>query len=141
MLPRLATIADFPIRMKELINVVAEVENRKAAVVLFDLTLAPFDVIRVRSMDADAYGSTVARMRDNLLDRDTAPGAEPEDLMKLDIPAMVVPGRDESHATSAARYLEECLPRAQYWDAPPEAQTAESAAPRLIDFLESATSR
>jgi hypothetical protein len=56
-LPRLATIADFAARMKELINVVAEVEDRGAAGVLFDLTLAPFDVIRVRSMDADAYGS------------------------------------------------------------------------------------
>jgi hypothetical protein len=56
-LPRLATIADFATRMKELINVVAGVERRQAASVLFDLTLAPFDVIRVRSMDADAYGS------------------------------------------------------------------------------------
>jgi hypothetical protein len=56
-LPRLATIADFATRMKELINVVAGVESRRAASVLFDLTLAPFDVIRVRSMDADAYGS------------------------------------------------------------------------------------
>jgi pimeloyl-ACP methyl ester carboxylesterase len=92
-------------------------------------------------MDRGAYEAIVTRMRDNLLDRDTAPGAEPEDLLKLDIPAMVVPGRDESHATSAARYLEECLPRAQYWDAPPEAQTAASAGPRLLDFLESATPR
>jgi len=33
----------------------------------------------------------------------TAPGAEPEDLMRLDIPALVVPGRDAAHATSAAR--------------------------------------
>jgi hypothetical protein len=56
-LPRLPTIADFATRMNELINIVAQVEGRKAASVLFDLTLAPFDVIRVRSMDADAYGS------------------------------------------------------------------------------------
>jgi len=56
-LPRLATIADFAPRMKELIDVVAKVEGRRAASVLFDLTLAPFDVIRVRSMDADAHGS------------------------------------------------------------------------------------
>ena len=53
-----------------------------------------------------------------LFDRDTAPGAEPEDLMRLDIPALIVPGHDASHATSAARYLEECLPRADYWDVP-----------------------
>lgn len=96
---------------------------------------------RYAAMNVQEYESIVARMRDNLLDRDTAPGAEPEELLKLDIPAFIVPGRDDSHATSAARYLEECLPRAQYWDAPPEAQTAESAAPRLIDFLESANSR
>jgi hypothetical protein len=56
-LPRLSTIADFATRMKELINIVAEVESRRTSGVLFDLTLAPFDVIRVRSMDADAYGS------------------------------------------------------------------------------------
>ena len=45
-----------------------------------------------------------------LFDRDTSPGAEPEDLLRLDIPAFIVPGHDESHATSAARYFEECLP-------------------------------
>ena len=39
------------------------------------------------------------------------------------------------HATSAARYFEECLPKAQYWDALPEAQTAETAPKRLLEFL------
>ena len=91
--------------------------------------------------DFARYEATVRRMADNLLDRDTAPGAEPEDLMKLSIPALVVPGRDESHATSAARYLEECIPGAQYWDVPPEGQTAETAPPRLLEFLDSASQR
>jgi pimeloyl-ACP methyl ester carboxylesterase len=86
-------------------------------------------------LDRDAYLRTAATMAGALLDRDTAPGAEPEELMKVDIPAWIVPGKDDSHATSAARYLEECLPRAEYWDAPPEAQTAETAPPRLLDFL------
>jgi pimeloyl-ACP methyl ester carboxylesterase len=84
----------------------------------------------------ESYLSTVTRMRAALLDRDTAPGAEPEELMRLGIPALVVPGRDESHATSAARYLEECIPGAEYWDLPPEAQTEENSAPRLLQFLE-----
>lgn len=88
--------------------------------------------------DVDAYKLVVAGMARTLLDRDTAPGAEPEDLLRLDIPALVVPGRDESHATSAARYLEECLPRAQYWDALPEAQTEHTAPPRLLEFLDKA---
>ena len=49
--------------------------------------------------------------------------------------AIIVPGRDESHATSAARYPEECLPRAQYWDVLPEEQTAANAPGRLLGFL------
>jgi len=89
-------------------------------------------------LDSEGYLATVERMRDALLDRDTAPGAEPEDLMRLDIPALIVPGHDESHATSAARYLEECLPRSEYWDVAVDAQTAENAPPRVLDFLASA---
>lgn len=85
--------------------------------------------------DPQGYVRIVEDMARDLLDRDTAPGADPEELMRLDVPALIVPGRDESHATSAARYLEECLAGSRYWDAPPEAQTAESAQPRLIEFL------
>jgi pimeloyl-ACP methyl ester carboxylesterase len=89
--------------------------------------------------DVEVYAGIVAGMARNLLDRDTAPGAEPEDLLRLDIPALVVPGRDASHATSAARYLEECLPRAEYWDVPPEAQTDTTAPARLLQFLDAIT--
>jgi hypothetical protein len=70
-----------------------------------------------------------------LFDRDTAPGAAPEDLMRLDIPALVVPGHDASHATSAARYLEECLPQSDYWDVPVERQDEDATNARVLDFL------
>ena len=83
----------------------------------------------------EEYVELVARMARALFDRDTAPGAEPEDLMGLQVPALVVPGRDSSHATSAARYLEECLPNAQYWDVAVAEQTEETAPPRLLEFL------
>jgi hypothetical protein len=85
--------------------------------------------------DAKKYSELVEKMGRTLFDRDTSPGAEPEELMKLQIPALIVPGRDESHATSAARYLEECLPKSQYWDVPPEAQTEANAPARLAEFL------
>jgi pimeloyl-ACP methyl ester carboxylesterase len=87
------------------------------------------------AFDVDAYKLIVAGMARGLFDRDTAPGAEPEDLMRLDVRALVVPGRDASHATSAARYLEECLPRSEYWDAPVAAQTADAASRQLLNFL------
>jgi pimeloyl-ACP methyl ester carboxylesterase len=86
--------------------------------------------------DVNAYKQLVAAMRDSLFDRDTAPGAEPEDLARVDIPALIVPGRDKTHATSAARYLEECLPRAEYWDVAVADQTETTAPPRLLEFLD-----
>lgn len=85
--------------------------------------------------DPDRYRVLVSGMARLLFDRDTVPGAEPEDLMRLDIPALVVPGNDASHATSAARYLEECLPRADYWDVAVSAQTEDTAPARVLQFL------
>ena len=58
--------------------------------------------------------------------------------MRTEVPALIVPGHDASHATSAARYLEECLPRADYWDVAVAAQTEEATNARLSDFLHSA---
>jgi len=91
-------------------------------------------------LDADEYRLIVRDMCNGLFDRDTAPGAEPEDLLKIEIPALIVPGHDPSHATSAARYLEECLPKSQYWDVPPERQTEDTVPARLLEFLDAPVS-
>lgn len=88
--------------------------------------------------DTDRYLALAAGMARLLFDRDTVPGPEPEDLMGLDVPALVVPGQDTSHATSAARYLQECLPRAQYWDVPVSEQTEQTVAARVLEFLDAA---
>ena len=86
--------------------------------------------------DVDKYSIIVGAMARALFDRDTAPGAEPEDLFQLDIPALIIPGHDASHATSAARYLEECLPKAEYWDARTEDQMEKTANTRMLEFLD-----
>jgi pimeloyl-ACP methyl ester carboxylesterase len=91
---------------------------------------------RYVKQDIDRYKLIVAGTGRTLFDRDTAPGAEPEDLLRLNIPALIVPGSDASHATSAARYLEECLSRAEYWDAPVSDQTEDNTSARVIEFLE-----
>jgi hypothetical protein len=51
------------------------------------------------------------------------------------VPALVVPGEDRSHAPSAARFLEECLPNATFWDVRVADQTAQSAPARILEFL------
>ena len=89
-------------------------------------------------LNVDQYKLIVTGVARTLFDRDTAPGAEPEDMLRLDIPAFIIPGRDASHATSAARYLEECLPRAEYWDVPVAGQTEETVPGRILKFLEAA---
>jgi pimeloyl-ACP methyl ester carboxylesterase len=92
---------------------------------------------RYIALDTDWYLSIVTGMGRLLFDRDTVPGPEPEDLLALDVPALIVPGQDSSHAPSAARYLQECLRGAQYWDVPVEGQTAGTAPARVIEFFES----
>lgn len=92
---------------------------------------------RYVELDVDRYQTIVAGMSRLLFDRDTVPGAEPEDLLALDVPALIVPGEDSSHAPSAARYLQECLPAAQYWNVPVAEQTADTAPARVIEFLDS----
>ena len=90
--------------------------------------------------DASEYLPLVRDLARGLFDRDTVPGAEAEELMQLEIPALVVPGQDANHSTSAARYLEECLPRADYWDVPVAEQTEQTAPPRVLAFLQSSDS-
>jgi pimeloyl-ACP methyl ester carboxylesterase len=89
--------------------------------------------------NVDQYKLVVAAVARTLFDRDTAPGAEPEDLLGLNIPALIIPGRDASHATSAARYLEECIPGADYWDIPVAEQTEDTVPRRVLDFLDQAS--
>lgn len=85
--------------------------------------------------DVNRYKLIIAAMARTLVDRDTAPGAEPEDMLQLATPALIVPGRDIAHATSAARYLEESLPAAKYVDLLPEQQTEDNM-PRIVgEFL------
>lgn len=91
---------------------------------------------RYLETDPDRYQTIVSGILRLLFDRDTVPGPEPEDLMQVRIPALIVPGQDSSHAPSAARYLQECLPASEYWDIPVSEQTEETVPGRLLEFLD-----
>lgn len=88
-------------------------------------------------LDLESYRQILIGMMRTLFDRDTSPGAEPEDLLQLDIPTLIVPGADASHATSAARYMQECLPNSEYWDISPENQNEANAHEKVLTFLKS----
>jgi pimeloyl-ACP methyl ester carboxylesterase len=101
-----------------------------------DPRLGPWASVVTADLDVGDYLDIVSSTARGLFDRDTVPGPGPVQLMDLDLPALVVPGHDASHATSAARYLEECLNGSEYWDVPPDVQTADTAPPRILAFLE-----
>ena len=88
------------------------------------------------AFDVKTYLKLVSDMVKGMIDRDTSPGAEPEDLIALDTPALIIPGADNFHATSAARYLQECLSGSEYWDKTPDEQVAEGAPARVLTFLD-----
>ena len=89
------------------------------------------------SQSQERYLAMVALMGQTLFDRDTATGPEPLELLALRVPSVIIPGADAAHATSAARYLQECLEGSVYHDVPVEEQTADRVRQWIIEFLES----
>jgi hypothetical protein len=69
-----------------------------------------------------------------LFDRDTAPGAEPEEIMGIKAPALIIPGDDPSHATSGAHYLRELLPKADFWNVMPPEQSTQKVCDHILNF-------
>lgn len=90
---------------------------------------------RYAATSLERYQTIVSGSARLLFDRDTVPGPEPEDLQLLEVPALVVPGEDLSHTRSAARYLQECLEHAEYWDVPVVEQTPDASTERVREFL------
>ncbi len=89
------------------------------------------------AQDRSRYLAMVALMGETLFDRDTATGPEPLELMALRVPSVIISEADASHATSAARYLQECLEEAVYHDVPVEQQTSDAVRQWIIEFIES----
>lgn len=86
------------------------------------------------AQDLDRYLGIVATSGGHFFDRDTAPGAAPEEITGIKAPALIIPGDDASHATSAAHYLRECLPNADFWSVLPPEQTTQGNCERILDF-------
>ncbi len=89
---------------------------------------------RYVKQDVERYLGIVAASRDALFPDSFVSGPGGQDLTALDIPTLVWPGDDPSHATSAAHQLRELLPRVQYWDLHVSQQTAQAQFERILEF-------
>jgi pimeloyl-ACP methyl ester carboxylesterase len=86
------------------------------------------------NQDIERYLGIIATTSRGLFDRDTVPGAEPEEIIGIKAPALIIPGDDPSHATSGAHYLRECLPNREFWNVMPPQQTTRNVCDRLLEF-------
>jgi pimeloyl-ACP methyl ester carboxylesterase len=89
---------------------------------------------RFASQDLERYLSLIITSGRTMFDRDTATGAEPEEVMGVKVPTLIIPGDDPSHATSAAHYLRELLPKAEFWNTMPPEQTTQKVCERVLEF-------
>lgn len=89
---------------------------------------------RFAKQDLERYLGVIFTTGRTLFDRDTAPGAEPEEVMGIKTPSLIIPGDDQSHATSAAHYLRELLPKSDFWNVMPPDQTTTNVCQRILAF-------
>ena len=89
---------------------------------------------RFLTQDLERYLGMIISSGRTLFDRDTAPGAEPEELMGIKAPSLIIPGDDQSHATSGAHYLRELLANSDFWNVMPPQQTTQTVVDRILDF-------
>jgi pimeloyl-ACP methyl ester carboxylesterase len=86
------------------------------------------------AQDLERYLGIVITSGRGFFDRDTATGPEPEEVMGIKAPALIIPGDDPSHATSGAHYLRECLPNNEFWNVMPPEQTTRKVCDRILQF-------
>jgi pimeloyl-ACP methyl ester carboxylesterase len=89
---------------------------------------------RFAEENLERYLGIIATTGRSLFDRDTAPGAEPEEALGVHAPALIIPGDDPSHATSGAHYLRELLPKADFFNVMPPEQSTRKVCDRILEF-------
>jgi pimeloyl-ACP methyl ester carboxylesterase len=89
---------------------------------------------RFAAQNLQRYLGLVITIGRSLFDRDTAPGAEPEEVLGISAPALLIPGDDPSHATSGAHYLRELLPKSDFWNVMPPEQSTRKVCDQILGF-------
>ncbi|MBI3937475.1 MAG: alpha/beta hydrolase [Betaproteobacteria bacterium] len=84
------------------------------------------------------YLRIVAASRDALFSDTMPSGATGEELMAMNLPALILPGADASHATSAAWALRELMPMAELWEVLPPHQNGQNVLERMLEFRRAA---
>jgi len=84
--------------------------------------------------DVAGYIRICEQSRDALYGDTMPSGATGEELMNIRLPALILPGADASHATSAAWAMKELMPNAEFWKVLPPYQNGANTLTALLDF-------
>jgi pimeloyl-ACP methyl ester carboxylesterase len=91
--------------------------------------------------DAARYLEIVTASRDAMFNDTMPSGASGEELIGIETPALILPGADASHATSAAWAMKELMPAAEFWNVLPPHQNGENVLARIVEFKKSVDAR
>jgi pimeloyl-ACP methyl ester carboxylesterase len=95
----------------------------------------------LKSQPVDEYLAIAEKSRDTLFNDTMPSGASGAELMKMDIPALIMPGNDSSHAYSASIALEELMPKAELWNVMAEQQNGRNTLEELLRFTRTTASQ
>ena len=86
------------------------------------------------NQDLGQYISICERSRDALFNDTMPSGASGEELMRIQVPALILSGADSRHTVSASWTLKELMPQAELWDVLPPEQTGENTHAQILRF-------
>jgi pimeloyl-ACP methyl ester carboxylesterase len=84
--------------------------------------------------DPQAYLDICAQSRDAIFNDTMPSGASGAELLRMQIPALIMSGADTRHTVSAAWALKELMPQAQLWDVFPPRQTGQNVLEEILRF-------
>lgn len=84
--------------------------------------------------DVSQYLALCEQSRDALYGDTMPSGATGEELLNIKTPALILPGADASHATSAAWAMKELMPNAEFWNVLPPHQNGGNVRAAILDF-------
>jgi len=91
--------------------------------------------------DLETYLAIVAQSRDALLPDAMPSGPRPEELTRIDIPALIMSGKDDVHTVSSAWTMHELMPSSELWDVFPPDQTGVNTLAEILRFKQSIEER
>lgn len=89
---------------------------------------------QLMAMDLDQYIRICEQSQDTIFNDTMPSGASGEELMAIQIPALIMSGADTRHTRSSAWALKELLPKSELWNVFPPDQTGENTLAQVLGF-------